>query len=152
METIQLTAEQQNVVDSMNALKEAYSKRDLDAVLSCYEQDATFVFSVDAPVTGVEGLKEAFRQTFMINPVYEFKGTQVFVSRDIASYMTTWKMTGAAPNGRTIKQTGFSVTVLRKQADGKWLISLDNPQGLYLIEKYLDATGNKETQIEACPV
>jgi ketosteroid isomerase-like protein len=44
-------------------------------------------------------------------------------------------MTGTAPDGTPIRQSGLSVAVLRKQADGKWLMVFDNPFGQHLLDK-----------------
>jgi ketosteroid isomerase-like protein len=44
-------------------------------------------------------------------------------------------MTGKVPDGTDIKQSGLSVVVLRKQADGKWLMVFDNPFGQHLLDQ-----------------
>jgi ketosteroid isomerase-like protein len=36
-------------------------------------------------------------------------------------------MAGKTPDGTSIEQTGFSAVVLRKQADGRWLMVIDHP-------------------------
>ncbi len=56
------------------------------------------------------------------------------VQGDIAVHFAPWTMTGTAPDGTEIKQTGLSVAVLRKQADGNWLMVIDNPHGQHLME------------------
>jgi ketosteroid isomerase-like protein len=44
-------------------------------------------------------------------------------------HSSTWDMVARAPDGSEFTQSGFSVVVLRKQADGKWLMVIDNPFG-----------------------
>jgi ketosteroid isomerase-like protein len=44
-------------------------------------------------------------------------------------------MTGKSPDGQEIKQSGLSVAVLRRQADGGWKMVIDNPHGGRLLSK-----------------
>ena len=38
-------------------------------------------------------------------------------------------MTGVAPNGTPVRHEGLSVAVLRRQADGRWVMVIDQPYG-----------------------
>jgi ketosteroid isomerase-like protein len=45
-------------------------------------------------------------------------------------------MTATDPiTGNPIEQAGLSLAVFRRQADGKWLMVIDNPHGSVLLAK-----------------
>jgi ketosteroid isomerase-like protein len=49
-------------------------------------------------------------------------------------HVAPWVMIGQAPDGTEVSQQGLSVAVLRKQADGRWLMVLDNPNAQALMD------------------
>ena len=52
---------------------------------------------------------------------------------DIAVHIAPWTMSGTAPDGTPIVDSGLSVATLRRQVDDSWKIMLDNPFGARLI-------------------
>ena len=52
---------------------------------------------------------------------------QVLVAGDVALVVNDWVLTGAAPDGSAVRQTGRSADVVRKQPDGRWLVVIDKP-------------------------
>lgn len=75
-----------------------------------------------------------FEGAFALNPTFEYSGHEVYVADDIAIHIAPWTMTGQTPDGETIADNGLSVAVLRCQANGKWLMVIDNPYGARLLE------------------
>jgi len=71
----------------------------------------------------------------MANPVFTYSGHEVFISGDIATHIAPWEMTAKAPDGSKIKQSGLSVATLKKQENGKWLLTFDNPHASFLMSK-----------------
>lgn len=69
-----------------------------------------------------------------IKPLITVTGHEIIQTGDIAVHSSTWNMTGTAPDGSAIEQSGFSVVVLRQQADGNWLMVIDNPFGDLLLQ------------------
>ena len=53
---------------------------------------------------------------------------------DIAVVSNTWTMTAELPDGSTHREGGVSADVLRRQADGSWLVLIDQPRGATLTE------------------
>jgi ketosteroid isomerase-like protein len=47
--------------------------------------------------------------------------------------LTRWTLDGVGPDGAAIQMRGESSDVLRRQADGRWLVALDNPWGVSLL-------------------
>ncbi len=51
------------------------------------------------------------------------------MNHDLALHLAPWHMTGVGPDGTAVESHGLSVAVLRRQADGRWLMVLDQPYG-----------------------
>lgn len=58
----------------------------------------------------------------------------MLVAGDVAVHFAPWTMTGTDPRGNPLIQKGLSVAVLRRHADGRWLMVIDNPHGQRLLE------------------
>jgi len=134
-QTEKMTEEQQNVLDAITKMTEAFQNKDIDEVMACYEPKAVIVFEPESPISDTKVLREMFTGMSMVNPLFTYSGHEVFISGNIATHIAPWKMTAKAPDGTVIKQSGLSIAVLRKQEDGKWLMILDNPHGSFLMNK-----------------
>lgn len=122
----------QSTIDNNNA---AVATGNMDNILATYEPSAVLLGQPGMPVTGTAALREAFRQFLVLNPKITIVSQDVIQSGDIALHSYTWKMAGKAPDGSPVTQSGFSVVVLRKQPDGRWLMVIDNPFGDQLLRK-----------------
>lgn len=131
----QMAQEQKNVLAVIEKMTSAFHDKDIEGVMASYESNAVVVFEPEKPVSDPAILQEMFQGAFMINPNFVYSGHEVFIKDDIATHFAPWTMTGQAPDGTDIKQSGLSVSVLRKQEDGKWLIVFDNPHGQFLMNK-----------------
>lgn len=127
--------EQKKVFSTIEKMVTAFQKKDIDGVLATYENDAIVLFEPQKPVSGKETLRAVFTQFVGMNPQYTFSGHEIYISGNIATHIAPWKMVGQMPDGSKIEQSGLSVAVLRKQADGNWLMIQDNPHGQFLIGK-----------------
>jgi len=135
IKTKKMTEEQQNVLNAIEKMTEAFQNKDIDKVMAFYEPNAVVVFEPESPVSDTNVLREMFQGMSMVNPVFTYSGHEVFITGNIATHIAPWKMTGKAPDGTEINQSGLSIAVLRKQEDGKWLMILDNPHGSFLMNK-----------------
>lgn len=127
--------EQKKVFNTIERMVTAFEKKDIEGVLATYEANAIVMFEPQKPVQGKEALRTVFTQFVGMNPQYTFSGHEVYVSGDIATHIAPWKMVGQLPDGTKIEQSGLSIAVLRKQADGNWLMIQDNPNGQFLMNK-----------------
>ena len=125
-------AQIQSIIEANNA---AVSAGDIEGALAAFEPGAAMVAQPGVTVTGTEALRGAFQQFLAINPKITATGHDIVQAGDIALHSFTWKMAGKAPDGSPIEQNGFSVAVLRKQPDGRWLMVIDNPFGDLLLRK-----------------
>ena len=135
MSTENFSADQQAVMNAILDMTTAFQKKDIEAVMSSYEEQAVIVFEPEKPVSDPDAIRQGFFGFFAVDPKFEYSGHEVFVNGDLAIHFAPWRMTGQTPDGTQIKQSGLSVAVLRRQADGKWLMLFDNPFGQHLLDK-----------------
>ena len=127
--------EQKKVFSTIEKMVTAFQNKDIDGVLATYEDHAILCFEPQKPVQGKEILRTVFTQFVGMNLQYTFSGHEVYVSGDIATHTAPWKMVGQLPDGTKIEESGLSVAVLRRQANGNWLIIQDKPHGEFLLGK-----------------
>lgn len=121
----------QNTIDTMTA---AFAAHDIDAIMATYEPDAVVVGEPGKPLSGSPALRAMFAEFIALDPRFSFTAHDIVQARDIALHFNVWRMTGTTPDGAPIEQGGLSVVVLRKQADGSWLMVIDNPYGNFLLD------------------
>lgn len=116
----------QSAIESMTS---AFEKSDIDAVMRAYEPGAAVLFEPGQPVTDAQQLRQMFAGMAAAKPVFTYSGHEVVVSGDTAVHIAPWQMVAHSPDGQEIRQSGLSVAVLRRQADGLWKMVIDNPHG-----------------------
>lgn len=132
-----VTNEEARVIEAIETMTAAFHDSNIDRVLTSYEDGAAVVFEPGKRVSDPAVLKQLFEGAFQLNPEFSYpNGHEVYISNDIALHIAPWVMTGKAPDGAEIKQSGLSVAVLRKQVNGQWLLVLDNPHGQLLMSNY----------------
>ena len=124
-------AQIQSTIDANNA---AVAAADIDAILATFEPNAVMAAQPGMNVAGTEALRGAFEQFLAIKPKISVTSQETIQAGDIALHSYTLKMSGKAPDGSPIEQSGFSTAVLRRQADGRWLMVIDNPFGDRLLK------------------
>ena len=128
-----MNTEQDKILSTITKMGSDYNLRDIDAVMKAYEASAVVMFEPGNPVSGSTAVKAAFQGSLAVNPHFVFGKHEVTIAGDIALHLTPYTMTGKTPDGKSIRQSGLSVAVLRKQADGGWLMVIDNPHGQALL-------------------
>ena len=113
----------------------AVAAGDMEGILATYEPNAVLMGQTGMPAAGTAALREAFKQFLFLNPKITIVSQDLIQAGAIALHTYTWKMSGIAPDGNPVEQSGFSVVVLRKQADGRWLMVIDNPFGDSILKK-----------------
>ncbi len=128
-----MTTEQQ-VIEAVETMTAAFHAGDIAGVMASYADGATIVFQPGSgPTTDPKIQRETFEQLFALKPAFTYQGHEVFVSGDTAIHIAPWTMTGTAPDGTPIEQSGLSVAALRRQSDGRWLLVIDDPNGEHLL-------------------
>ena len=107
----------------------AMSAGDLDGALSLYEPGATFAPQPGASVTGLPEIGEALRGFLALRPTLCGRVRNALEADGVALVVNEWTLAGTRPDGAEIAMSGVSADVLRRQADGRWLILVDDPWG-----------------------
>ncbi len=102
---------------------------DLEAAMATYEPGAQLVVQPGQTATG-PAMREALKGFIAMKPKFTMSKHDVIVSGDIALHISPWSMEAVDPSsGSAINGGGLSLAVLRRQADGSWLMIVDNPYG-----------------------
>ena len=102
---------------------------DLDGAIALYEPEAAFIQQPGSVVTGVDAIREALAGFVALRPTLEGSIASTVTAGDVALVINDWTLRGTQPDGTPVELSGRSHDVLRRSADGGWLISIDNPWG-----------------------
>ena len=132
------TAEdQQTILTFIENMAKAFENRDVQAIMDCYVAQPLVVMQPELPVQNRQQLRNMFADMLASEhgPQFECYGHEVFVNGNQAMHLAPWRMTGTAPDGSPITDSGFSAVVLERQPAGNWLIVFDNPHAGHLAKK-----------------
>ena len=108
---------------------ELMSAGDTKSALALYESDATFVVEPGTTVTGRDAIGATLETFAALRPTLEGDIEQVVETDDLALVANRWVLNGTGPDGTPVQLAGRSADVLRRGADGKWRIAIDDPWG-----------------------
>jgi uncharacterized protein (TIGR02246 family) len=131
------------VLSTIETMTRAFNQGDLEGVLRTYEPLAVVVGQPGVPVQGEAHLRAMFADFIAAKAHFDFGGHEVTVAGDLAVHLTSWKMSGVAPDGSPLAGAGLSIAVLRRQPDDTWLMVIDNPFG----DQVLHANGPTHEEI-----
>jgi uncharacterized protein (TIGR02246 family) len=120
--------ERASIQGTIEAMASAFRKGDIEGILQTYEPGAVVV-QPGGPVAGTPALRGMFEGFVAAQPQFTFLDHEVIQAGDIALHLMPWRMVGVAPDGSSVEDGGLSVAVLRRQADGRWLMVIDHPNG-----------------------
>ena len=107
----------------------AFNRGDLAEVMALYEPHATFVLQPGQAVTGHAAIRHALSGFLALKPTITSTIMNIVQAEDVALVFSNWTLTGSNPDGTPMTMGGRSIDVLRRQADGAWLVVIDNPFG-----------------------
>lgn len=96
---------------------------DLDALVGLYDPEATLVPQPGQVVSTIESIRAALRELLALGMTFRLTTREVLVSGDLALTSNHWIGT----DGEGQKLEGTTAEVLRRQADGRWLMAIDQP-------------------------
>ena len=117
-----------NPYDTIYHLLAARSRGDTAAAVACYEHDARVVVQPGMIETGEPGIRR-FTEATMTLPI-AFGDREIIEVDGIALHLSKWTLRPA--NGPEI--VGRTTDVLRRQSDGTWLVLIDNPWGVSVLD------------------
>ena len=129
----------------------AWAKGDPELLLACYADDAVVIMSHEEPIVGKESLRELYQHLFAIQKTEEEGGGMASMAEAIGldpedytitsggdegkkevsgdlGYLWSTYFSLATPKlgvgGEPIKDSGVSLLIVRRQADGTWKVAL----------------------------
>lgn len=123
-----------NPAEPVNQLVKAINEVNLETAVAQYEAGASLVAQPGMTATGTNALRDALAGFIAMKPVLKTESYKIIQSDDIALYISKWNLKGIGPDGKPVQMGGTSSDILRRQADGRWLIALDNPWGVAILE------------------
>ena len=122
-----LTHDEQAIHDLIAKWQDAAAAGDLTQLLGLMAEDVVFLQPGQPPMRGKEAFAEGFRaaiQTFRIESSAEIQELQI-----VANWAFCWTQlsvtTTPLQGGAAMRRSGYTLTILRKQADGAWVIARD---------------------------
>lgn len=120
-------------MDTVNQLIEARSRGDVDAAARYYEPGATVVAMPGTVVSGADAIRAVLTRFASLKGDFQRGKHQLIEAGDMAFYCSDWSMSATDPTGKPIQMKGRTADVLRRQADGSWLVAFDNPWGTAIL-------------------
>ena len=102
-----------------------FNARDLDGLVSLYEEGAAFMPQPGQVVYGRAAVREALAGLLALNGKFELWFQRAIEAEGVAILYSRWRL--SLPDGSEL--TGQTSDVVRRQGKGAWLILIDNPYG-----------------------
>ena len=125
----------QSPATTVNQLVDAINHADLERALALYEKDAVLVAQPGQVARGSAEIKEALAGFIAMKAKLQSEVQEIVEAGEIALYVSRWRLNGVDADGRPISMAGESSDILRRQKDGRWLVTLDNPWGARILPK-----------------
>src|SRR5262245_15427782 len=120
-------------IDTVNELVRAINEGNVERAVAAYEPDAVLVAKPGQIARGSSQLREALSGFVALHAVLRSEAQDVIEAGDVALYISRWSLAGTDPSGKAVTMGGESTDILRRQSDGRWLITLDNPWGAQIL-------------------
>ena len=103
---------------------------DLDGLVALYERGATLIRPDGTPATGHDAIRAELGGILGAKPriVMNVK-TMRSGGNNIAVLYNDWHGTATGENGKSVPLNGCAIEIVRRQADGRWLYVIDDPDG-----------------------
>lgn len=107
---------------------EAFNSGDVGTVLRLYEPEASLVPQPGQVASGHAAIGAALAQ-FQALGEMSAETRYCVQTGDLALASASWRIKGTGPDGTPVEVEGTSADLLRRQADGRWLLVVDHPFG-----------------------
>jgi ketosteroid isomerase-like protein len=119
---------------AVELLDRAFEQKDIETVLSFYEDAAVVVSEPAKSIREKDDLRAFFEQAMQLGISAKQLKTWTIEADGIALFISRWVLRVPAPGQEPSDRTFAAVTVFRKQPDGGWKILIDNPFGPSVLE------------------
>jgi uncharacterized protein (TIGR02246 family) len=114
----------------LNRVAECMNSKDLDAFVSLYEPEGSFIDESGENFNGTERIRGKIKGFMDMNGKLENTVRRIIPAGDITLAYSNWTFKASDPDGSPVNLSGTAIDVLRKQSDDSWLIVIDNPWGI----------------------
>ena len=108
---------------------EYFSAGDMDGMLSLYAPRAVMVQQTGPPLNGLTAIRTNLEAFLALKGQMVLTVSRMIQSGDIALLLSKWTVKGTDASGSAVELAGQTSDVVRRQADGTWLLVIDNPYG-----------------------
>lgn len=122
-----MSADEQAIRALINTWLRATSAGDVDTVLTLMAPDVIFLMAGQPPMEGRDAFERNLRKVLLDNTIESVSDVdEVVVVADLAYCRTRLSVVITSRHGQTpVRQSGYTLSILRKQADGNWLLTRD---------------------------
>jgi uncharacterized protein (TIGR02246 family) len=106
-----------------------FTSGDLDALVALYEPKAALVPQPGQVVHGHAAIRSSLAAFLAMKGAFRMAPPKVIRADDTALLFASWTLDAKAPDGSPIHLEGQTSDVVRRQADGHWLMAIDSPFG-----------------------
>jgi uncharacterized protein (TIGR02246 family) len=107
----------------------AFNAQDLKGLLALYTPVAKLIPERGREVVGHQEIGAALQQFLDMDGRIKLETAYVIEAGDLALSRGRWTLKGTGPDGKPVTMEGHCIDVLERQADGSWLLAIDNPFG-----------------------
>jgi uncharacterized protein (TIGR02246 family) len=115
--------------DTHHAFARAANAASINELLSLYEPGAAIVERDGRLSVGMDAIAEHLRHLLDMRPRMSIVETRAFQNGDIALLCSRWKASIDTPGG-VVELESRGSEIVRRQQDGTWRLTLDNPWGI----------------------
>jgi ketosteroid isomerase-like protein len=108
---------------------EHFTAGDLDALVGLYEADAVLIPQPGTTVQGHAAIRAALADFLALGGRFGMPPGRAVQAGDLALLYADWTLEAEGADGSPLHLAGQTTDLVRRQADGGWLIVLDNPYG-----------------------
>jgi len=113
----------------LNRVTECMNNKDLNAFVSLYEPEGSFIDELGENFNGTERIREKIKGYMDMNGKLENTVRRIIPAGNVVLAYSDWTFKASGPDGSPVNLSGTAIDVLRKQSDDSWLIVIDNPWG-----------------------
>lgn len=113
----------------LNRVTECMNNKDLNAFVSLYEPEGSFIDESGENFNGTQRIREKIKGYMDMNGKLENNVRRIIPAGNIVLAYSDWTFKASGPDGSPVNLSGTAIDVLRKQSDDSWLIVIDNPWG-----------------------